>query len=388
MAQTADVVIIGAGIQGTSLAYHLSLRGVQVTVIERRVVAAAATGRSSGLVRLSYDRADESLLAWTSFRYFRDWAETVGGDCGFVRTGFLRLVPRRAAAALRAAVEMQQGLGIPTLLVTPDDVRRLAPAFVTDDFDVAAYEPDSGYADPTSSAASLMRAARDRGAVLVQECDVTAVQTSDSRVTGVVTTQGTYAAPVVVDAAGAWAGMVGRFAGLELPIQVWRHDTAFIRRPSALGTTHPTVIDDGNEMYFRPEGRELTLVGLEDDNRIGGEPGDDDEVAPRFMDRVVDRICRRIPEMADGELHSMHSGLDGLTPDQRPIIGPAGPEGFWVDCGFSGTGFKTGPAVGRSLAEWILDGHPSTVDITAFELRRFAEGRLLHDEHAFGTMWR
>ena len=381
MAQTADVVIIGAGVQGASLAFHLAQRGVKVIVLEKRFVGAGATGRSSGLVRMHYDTEVDARLAWESFQYFRDWKERVGGECGFTRTGFIQIVARDAEAALRQNVAMQQRIGIPTLIVTADDVRRLAPSFATDDFDVAAYEPESGYAMPSDTAAALLNAARRHGAGLVQDCPVTGVLVESGRVRGVQTPQGEFHAPLVVNAAGPWAGQINRLAGVDAPYDTWRHDTMFVVRPSDLRLPHPTVIDFPKELYFRPEGG-LTLVGLEDGNPLGESPDSDtDHARPGYVERAIERICQRIPALERGGLHSAHGGYDGITPDQRPILGPAGPDGFYLDCGHSGTGFKTAPAVGRSLAEWILDGAPRTVDISVYSVERFTEGRLVQGNY-------
>ncbi len=391
MAHTADVVIIGGGIHGASLAFHLARRGVAVTVLERQFVAAGATGRSSGLVRMHYDLRLECELVWKSFDYFRNWEERVGGSCGFVRTGFIRIVQPEYEDALRANVAMQQALGIPTFLVTADDVRRLAPYFHTEDFSIAAYEPESGYADPPATAASLMDAARRHGAVLKTGVTVTEILTDDSKVRGVRTAEGeTFHAPIVVNAAGAWADRVARMAGVALPgFTTWSHDVMFIRRPHSIGPTHSTVIDDPNEMYFRPEQGGLTLVGLESGNPLGEDPDTETEHPhPGFVERAVEHICRRIPVMEEGSLHSAHRGYDGLSGDQRAIIGPAGPEGFWLNCGHSGTGFKIAPATGLSLAEWLLDGAPRTVDIRPFALERFAAGRPLRGEHPYADIWR
>jgi sarcosine oxidase subunit beta len=392
MSLTADVIIIGGGVHGASLAFHLAQRGVQPLVLEKKFVAAGATGRSSGLVRMHYDLRLESELVWQSFQYFRNWEEMVGGDCGFVRTGFIRIVQPEFEDALRANVRVQQEIGIPTLLVGPDDIKRLAPYMVTDDFTVAAYEPESGYADPPATAMSLLNAARERGAVLKTGVQVAEVLTSEdgSRVLGVRAADGTtFHAPVVVNAAGAWADRIGRMVGLELPITSWSHDVMFIRRPKVIGPTHPTVIDDANEMYFRPEQGGLTLVGLESDNPLGEDPdGDTDHAHPGFVERAVEHICRRIPVMEEGSLHSAHKGYDGLSSDYRAILGPAGPEGFWLDCGHSGTGFKIAPAVGLCLSEWMLDGEPRTVDIRPFAFSRFAEGKRLVGEYPYMDIWR
>lgn len=389
MSPSPDLLILGGGVHGASLAYHLSVRGVKAAVIERRHLAAGATGRSSGLVRMHYDLETEARLAWESFQWFRDWNERVGPDpCGFTRTGFLQLVEREHVDALKANTAMLQRLGVPAMLVTADDVKRLAPAFVTDDFDLAAYEPESGYADPVSTAAALMNAARRRGAVLVQDCAVTGIRVRAGKVTGVDTTQGVFSAPIVVNAAGAWARRICEMAGVEVPIGTWRHDVMFVARPPELRLPHPTVIDFPNSMYFRPEGG-LTLVGLEDGNPLDEDPdGDSDHARAGFVDRAVDRLCGRVPLMERGGLHSAHSGYDGITPDQHPAIGPIGPEGFWLDCGFSGTGFKISPAVGLCLAEWILDGAPKTVDISAFTPTRFAQGIRLVSGHPYESIWR
>ncbi|MGE5074076.1 MAG: NAD(P)/FAD-dependent oxidoreductase [Anaerolineae bacterium] len=387
MPQTADVIIIGAGVQGTSLAFHLAQRGVKVIVVEKRFIAAGATGRSSGLVRMHYDVRQDTELAWASFQYFRDWKHMVGGDCGFTRTGFIQIVAAADVPTMRANVTMHQEIGVPVFLIGGDDVKRLAPSFAVHDVELAAYEPESGFAMPSDTASAFMDAARQRGAQLLQDCTVTGLVVGDSRVSGVRTTQGDFHASVVVNAAGAWAGKVNAMAGLEVPFDTWRHDTMFVVRPPQVGPSHPTVIDFANEICFRPEGN-LTLVGLEDGNPLGESPDSDtDHSRPGFVERGIDRLCRRIPLMENGSLHSAHGGYDGITPDQHPLLGTAGPQGFYLDCGFSGTGFKTAPAVGLCMAELILDGAAKTVDLSIYSPQRFAEGKLIAGAHAYSSTW-
>jgi sarcosine oxidase subunit beta len=390
MTGTADVIVVGAGVQGASLAFHLARRGARVLVLERETIAAGATGRSSGFVRMHYDLESESQLAWASFPYFRDWPERVGeGDCGFVRTGFLQLVPASLADDLRANVEMQQRLGIDTRVVGATEVARLVPGAVTDDITVGAHEAASGYADPAGTAAGFLAAARGSGASLIQGCRVGSVVVDGEAVVGVETDRGRFAAPVVVDVAGAWAQELARTVGLDVPVQAWRHPTAYFGLPAGRGPDFPIVIDEINEVYFRPEGRETMLVGLESGNQIGGSPDRPLEaVDSAALEEMVARVCTRVPWMADGTLRTTHGGQDGITPDQRPILGPAGPDGFFLACGFSGTGFKTAPAIGACLAELILDGRATTVDISAYSLDRFAEGRFLVGEHPYGKLWR
>ena len=389
MTETADVILIGGGVHGASLAFHLAKRGLKPVVLEKNFIASGATGRSSGLVRMHYDLEPESRLAWESFKYFNNWAEVVGGDCGFTRTGFLQFVRSEYNDQLRANVAMHQRIGIPSLLITVDDAQRLAPMFYLGDVEMAAFEPESGYADPSSTTKSLLDFARQLSGRLVQDCRVTGILVDKDRISGVRTSQGDFSAPVVVNTSGPWAAAINQMVGLDLPITTWQHDTMFIRRPKEFGPSHPTVIDFPNNMYFRPETGGLTLVGLEDANPFGESPdGDSEHAKPGFVERAIDRICKRIPGMDHGSLHSAHGGYDGITPDQRAILGQAGPQGFYLACGFSGTGFKIGPAVGKCMEELIVDGQAHTVDIHPFRANRFSEGKLLAGENAYENIWR
>jgi sarcosine oxidase subunit beta len=388
MAEAAEAIVIGAGVQGASLAFHLAERGMRPLVLEKATVAAGATGRSSGLVRMHYDVEAEARLAWRSHAYFSDWAHRVGGECGFTTVGFLQMVPPEEVPALRANTAMQQRVGISTSLVEADEVRRLLPGVDIEDDQVAAFEPLSGYADPTQTSSSLMAAAIARGARLVQGCAVTGVRTDGDRVLGVDTSRGPFDAPIVVDAAGAWAGRVASMVGLQVPINVWRHDVAYVQRPPDI-PRHVAFIDFLNAFYARPEGESLTLVALEDGNPITGDPDAPvDAAATGFIEKAAERVVTRLPQFARAGLHSAHSGQDGITPDQHPIIGPAGPDGFWLDCGYSGTGFKTAPAVGASLAQLITEGPDANDDLAIYRLDRFAAGQPIVGEHPYAPVWR
>jgi len=388
MTQNYDAIVIGAGVVGVSVAFHLAERGLKPVILERREIAFGATGRSSGLVRMHYDLEADARLAWVSFQYFRNWHERVGGECGFTRTGFLNIEPAEHVEHMRANVEMHRRIGIPADVISAADVKKMVPAFRTDDFEYAAFEPESGYADPVLTANSFLAAARACGATYVQDCEVSGIRLSGGKVVGVHTARGRFSAPVVVNAAGPWAAHIAGMAGVQIPITTWTHDVAHVRRPPGVDV-HPAVIDSSLSMYFRPDTGGLTLVALEDHNRLGEAPDAELGYAAKdFIERTVERICRRIPAMEAGSLHSTHVGRDGLTPDQRAVIGAFGPPGFYHATGFSGTGFKTAPAVGLCLSELIVDGAARTVDISGYDPGRFERGEFLKGEHDYGSIWR
>jgi sarcosine oxidase subunit beta len=389
MTQTYDAIVIGAGVMGASLAFHFAERGLKTAILERKVTASGATGHSSGLVRMHYDLAAESDLTFQSYKlYFSNWRERVGGDCGFINTGFMQIAKREHEDKLRGNVANQQRIGINTSVISAEEVRKLFPDLLTDQFDYAAYEPDSGYADATLTTNSFLECAKRNGAALIQNCEVTAIHSTGGRVTGVSTTKGDFSAPIVVNAAGAWAKQVAGLAGIDVPLVTWSHDVAFLHRPPSLGK-FPAVIDDTINCYFRPEGSALILAAGEDESLRGEPPDAEDQTpTPTFLEKLIDAMVQRIPKIEQSGLHSIHVGRDGITPDQRAIYGGSGLDGFYLACGLSGTGFKTSPAAGASLVELILDGTPKTVNITPFRFERFADGKLLEGEYGYGHIWK
>lgn len=404
MTQTCDAIVIGAGVMGASLAFHLAERGLKTVILERKVTASGATGHSSGLVRMHYDLAAESELTYKSYKiYFNDWKHRVGGECGFQQTGFLQIARREHEDKLRGNVANQQKIGINTSVIGVDEVRKLFPDLLTEHFDYAAYEPDSGYADATLTTNSFIEAAKRNGAKLVQNCEVTAIHASRSpyspfsrserdtaggKVRGVSTDKGEFAAPIIINAAGAWAKHVASLAGIKVPLETWTHDVAFLHRPPSLGRI-PACIDDVINCYYRPEGSALILAAGEDESLRGEAPDAEDQTpTPTFVEKLIDQMVKRIPKIEESGLHSIHVGRDGITPDQRAIYSGTDLNGFYLACGLSGTGFKTSPAAGASMVELILDGTPKTVDITPFRFSRFAEGQLLEGEYGYGHIWK
>ena len=222
--RTADIIVIGGGVIGTSIAYHLASKGVgKVLLLERKHLAAGSTGASSGLVRMHYDNPLEAEIALKSLETFSHFDEIIGGDCGFVPTGFLRTVEPHNLENLKANVAMLQEVGVNTWLVSNEEIREMAPYLHADDIPFAAFEPDSGYADPHLTMMGFANAARRHGAQVFQGVEVTGIEldghtgstgaTNGRRLTGVETTEGHIAAPVVVNAAGPWGELVAAMAG-------------------------------------------------------------------------------------------------------------------------------------------------------------------------------
>ena len=389
MSNTHDAIIIGAGVIGVSIAFHLAERGVKPLILERKTVASGATGHSSGLVRMHYDFALESELTYLSYKnYFANWRERVGGECGFIKTGFMQIAKREHEDKLRGNVENQKRIGVNTSVISADDVRKLFPDLLTDQFDFAAYEPDSGYADASLTSNSMLDSAKRHGATLMQNCEAKAIHTSGGRATGVTTDKGEFSAPIVVNAAGPWAAHVGKLAGIDIPLETWTHDVAFLHRPPSLGK-FPAVIDDTINCYFRPEGSALILAAGEDESLRKEPPDAEDQTpTPNFLNNLIDAMVKRIPKLEESGLHSIHVGRDGITPDQRAIYSGTELAGFYLACGLSGTGFKTSPAVGACMAELIIDGKPKTADISPFRFSRFAENDLIKGEFEYGHIWK
>lgn len=386
--QAADVVVIGGGVIGTSIAFHLARMGAgSVVLLERKQLASGSTGPSSGLVRQHYDNPLEAEIALESFETFRHFDEIVGGDCGFVRTGFLRTVKPHDLENLKANVAMLQALGVNTRLVTRDEIRELAPYLNSDDIPLAAYEPDSGYADPHLTTMGFANAARRHGARVFQGVQVTAIEINGSRVSGVQTTQGNIAAPVVVNAAGPWGALVAALAGVSLDLTVMHHQVAVVETPPDVPWPHLTIIDRLHRIYLRPETGRLTLIGASHDNyAIGADQLDtySESLTYETRNRVLERLCARVPAMETAAARKGHAGIYVNTQDRHALMGLVpGVEGFYCAVGCSGHGFKEAPAAGQALAELILNGRAEVVDITPLRLTRFAEGKPYQGSHPY-----
>jgi sarcosine oxidase subunit beta len=387
MPGSAEAIIIGAGVMGASLAFHLTRAGMKnVLVLDKKGLCGGMTAKSGALVRMHYTNEPEARMAFAALRYFQNWPEMVGGACGFTRTGFIMTVTPDNADRLRKNVEMLQKIGVNTSVISPQELHELQPWTRVDDLTVAAYEPESGYADPRATATAFMQQAQRQGATLREGVAVTGIRASGGRIIGVDTTVGPYEAPIVVVMAGPWSDRLLAPVGIELPLTPQRAQIAFYHRPPSLSASHMVFIDGVLGTYFRPHEAGLTLIGV---GHWKPEPAPDPDQYneandPDFIPAAKARAARRIPELQRAEFARGHAGIYDVSPDSRAILDRApGIDGLYIAAGFSGTGFKISPAVGACMAELITQGRATFVDITPFRFSRFEEHQPLQGRHEY-----
>ena len=384
MAKTADVVVIGAGINGASIAYNLAQKGCRrVVVLEKYLVASGGTGKSAAIVRQHY--STETLVAMVKRcrDIFEHFPEMVGGSAGFVKTGYLFLVPDYVLASFRDNIAMQQRIGVRTSIISKEEARSVAPQMDFSDVTAIAYEPDSGFADPYQSTVSYLDRARQLGAEIHQMSPVQSIRVKNGAVQAVHTDSEEFITPVVVNAAGPWANVIGALVNISYPLQITREQEVLFRPRTAQDCPNITVSDMCNAIYFHPFGSEM-LVGR-------GFPKEYEEVDPDryneaadpdFIYEVGERLMKRIPSMSESMPIRGYSGLYDVTPDWHPIIGLHSElQGFVSAVGFSGHGFKLGPVVGEAVAELILDGKSRTADLTILSPARFAQGKAVQSAY-------
>jgi sarcosine oxidase subunit beta len=386
-----EVIVIGAGVVGCSLAFHLARERARVTVFDKeRTVCAGMSARSGALLRMHYTFAPEADLAWKSLRYFAHWDEMVGRDaerrgCGFVKTGFTIVVGPPNVEKLRANVTMLRAVGVDTTVIQPAELRSLEPAINADDVALAAYEPQSGYADPVATTRSMAEAAASRGAGFKLGVPISSIEVASGRVRGVVDAAGKrHGADAVCVIAGPWTDRLLKPVGAPIGIRAERAQIAFFKRPATLG--HCGCIDTISGSYFRPHDAEETLIGL-GDLKAEYEPDPDsfrEDNDADFVTEVAERLAHRVPAMAGAGYSRGHAGIYDISPDSRAVMGRV-PDvsGLYVAAGFSGTGFKTAPAVGAAMAELVLTGVATTVDLRPFGFERLREGRPIRGEHEY-----
>lgn len=381
-----SVVVVGAGISGTSIANSLTKRGVEdVTLVDKQNVASGTTGRSVGVIETQYFSEFEVALRAKCNEVFEDLARETHAEierCGYVRL----LLDETDRRAFERGIELQHAHGIDdACMLSTDEVADLVPELNTADVRGAMYGPSDGYADPATFAQLFARRARGRGATLLTGTTVTGVRTECGAVTGVRTENGTLDCDVVVNAAGPWSPRLARDAGLEIPVAAFRRQVLVAEPPGGLPYTVPMVIESrlANEqpgVYFRDEGGDALLLGYFSDDEYSDpdeNPANPDDYSQRydqsFALKLQERLEHRAPEFAEFPVTNGWAGLHITSADGKPIVDRhPDVDGYYLATGFSGTGFQIAPMTGELMADLIVHGEPRVLDhMKPFRISRF-----------------
>jgi len=382
MSETADVVIIGSGIVGSSVAYHLAEDGcTNVLVVEREAhQGKGSTGKSMGGVRAQFATTVNIQMSRYSIDFFATFDEQMGYPADYRPHGYLFCATNeRHLEYLKTNRGRQLALGVKNVdLISREDIVKILPQLRVDDVMGGTYCPTDGFVDPHSVMMGFMLKARERGVKLWLDTRVTGIEVDNGRVTGVTTTRGPVSTPIVVNAAGAWAAEVALMAGAELPVEPLRRQLVPTEPFDGLPKRFPMVIDMSTGFHFRREGKGILLAWNDPEET----PGFKTDFDASFVEKILTRAASRVPCLADAAVNPRRAwaGLYEMTPDHHAIIGPApNVEGLFFVNGFSGHGVMHSPASGRITADLILHGRSDLIDTTLIGLERFAEGRLLEE---------
>ncbi|UXY31100.1 NAD(P)/FAD-dependent oxidoreductase [Streptomyces sp. HUAS TT20] len=366
----ARVVIIGGGVMGTSIAYHLASAGVRdVVLVERDELAAGSTSKAAGGVRAQFSDELNIQLGARSLEAFGRFEEDTGYDIGLHRVGYLFLLSTpEEVASFEQGVRLQNALGVPSRLITPGEARRLSPLITTDGLLAAAWSPDDGHCTPESVVHGYAAAARAHGARILRHTEVTGIELHGPGITAVTTTLGRIATDTVICAAGAWSRAVGAMAGVDLPVEPLRRQIAVTEPVPGLPPALPMTIDFTTSLYFHAEGPGL-LLGMSDPDE---KPGFATDTHDRWIPRLYEAMERRAPALLDLRRTGGWAGLYENTPDHNALIGEAtSVSRFLYATGFSGHGFLQGPAVGEVIRDLYLGREPF-LDVGPLSATRFA----------------
>jgi len=382
MTETADVVIIGSGIVGSSVAYHLGQAGcTNVLVIEREAhQGKGSTGKSMGGVRAQFSTPVNIQMSRYSIDFFSRFDEVVGHPADYRAHGYLFCATSESHLAyLKANRERQVAAGVNNVeWVSPAEIQAIVPQLRTDDILGGTFCPTDGFVDPHSVMMGFMLNARERGARLWLDTQVTGIEVENDQIAGVETSRGRVATRVVVNAAGAWAAGVAEMAGAELPVEPLRRQLVPTEPFDQLPKRFPMVIDMSTGFHFRREGKGILLAWNDPAETVGFKT----EFDPTFVEKILTRAASRVPVLAEAGVNPRRAwaGLYEMTPDHHAIIGPApNVKGLYFVNGFSGHGVMHSPASGRIAAELILQGRSSLIDASQLSVERFAQGKLLEE---------
>jgi sarcosine oxidase, subunit beta len=379
---TAEVVIIGGGIVGSSIAYHLTAAGCRdVLVIERESAQGkGSTGKSMGGVRAQFSTPINIQMSLYSILFYASFDERLGHPGGYRPQGYLFCATNeKHLAYLRTNFEKQVAMGLKDVrLVTAEEIRNWFPQLRSDDIVGGSFCPTDGFVDPYSAMIGFMSWAGDHGATLWKNASVTTIHCDDRGVDRVDTTKGSVATRKVVNAAGAWAAGVARMVGIDLPVEPLRRMLVPTEPFDQFPHSAPMIIDMSNGFHFRPEGLGFLLAWNDPEET----PGYKTDFDPGFIEKILIRAADRVPVFENLAVNPKRAwaGLYEMTPDHHPILGPV-PKvpGFYLANGFSGHGVMHAPATGKILSDLILAGKTGLVDASLLDLARFAEGRTIHE---------
>ena len=365
--KTADVVIIGGGVMGASTACHLAARGQKnILLLEKEeFFGQGATGRCAGGVRYQFSTEINIRLSLASLPMFERFKEETGQEIGYRKCGYLfALTKPDDVEYFQRNVELQHKLGVQTEWLSGDEVRHRLPLMRFDDALTGTFNPKDGLVDPNSVVMGYIGAAQRMGVKALTGVEVTGLMVESGRLTGVKTAQGFVAAPIIVDAAGPWAGLIAQMAGVAVPLEPLRRQMLTTTPLPELPADFPFVIDFAQSLYFHCEGQGL-LTGMSNSNE---NPGFDQNVDEAFELVNLEAAIARMPILEKAGLASHWAGLYEVTPDAHPIYGPTPVAGFYIVAGFSGHGFMHGPVSGKLMSEIILEGKSRTVDVSMLDL--------------------
>jgi sarcosine oxidase subunit beta len=369
----ADVVVIGGGVMGTSIAFHLAEAGVRrVVLVERDGLGSGSTCKAAGGVRAQFSDEVNIRLGARSLEAFARFGERPGQEIDLHRVGYLFLLSRpEDVAAFERGVALQNELGVPSRMISAAEARRLSPLIGADGLLAAAYSPDDGHCTPESVVLGYAAGARRHGAAIRTRCEVLGIAADGGEITAVETSRGRIATSAVVCAAGAWSAAVGAMAGVDLPVEPLRRQIVFTEPMPGLPRPVPMTIDFASSFYFHAEGEGL-LLGMSDPDEA---PGFRLDVSDAWLPRLTEAIGARAPRLLDVGLTGGW-GLYEVTPDHNALIGEDGSVSrLLYATGFSGHGFLQGPAVGEVVRDLYLGREPS-VGIAPLHAARFTGGRL------------
>ena len=380
--QTADVVIIGGGIVGSSIAYHLTANGCgNVLVIERESAQGkGSTGKSMGGVRAQFSTPVSIQMSLYSIPFYARFEGQLGYPCDYRPQGYLFCATSDPQMAyLRTNFNQQVKMGLKDVrLVAGDEIRKLFPQLRADDIIGGSFCSSDGFVDPYSAMIGFMTCACERGATVWKNTSVTSLASDGAGIASVETSRGPVSTRKVVNCAGAWAADVARLAGVELPVEPLRRMLVPSEPFDEFPHTAPMIVDMSNGFHFRPEARGFLLAWNDPEET----PGFKTDFDVGFVEKILTRAADRVPCFADLPVNPKRAwaGLYEMTPDHHPILGEApGVLGFFLANGFSGHGVMHAPATGKILSDLILTGKTDLIDASLLSLKRFAEGRLIHE---------